>query len=368
MNSDKFHQIALTLVPNVGDVAAKKLLAYCGSAENVFKESRKSLMSIPGVGSVIANSILSQKSFGAAELELRFIEKNRVMPLFFTDEAYPYRLKQCADAPMMLFMKGVEACCLNAKKIISVVGTRSASDYGKAMTETIVKGLSHLDDLLVVSGLAYGIDVAAHKASLKYDIPTLGVLAHGIDRLYPSMHSQLSRQMQETGALLTECRGGTKPERENFPKRNRIIAGLSDATLVVEARQKGGALITADIANSYNRDVFAVPGRVGDQNSKGCNQLIRRNKAALVQSASDICYLMAWDDEMAKKTVKPIEQLGLNKEEISILNVFNQKGEVTADLLAIHLKLPISKIMHLLFQLELKGLVKAIAGNRYSKS
>ena len=269
---------------------------------------------------------------------------------------------------MMLFMKGAEAYCLNAKKIISVVGTRSASDYGKAMTETIVKGLSHLDDLLVVSGLAYGIDVAAHKASLKYDIPTLGVLAHGIDRLYPSMHSQLSRQMQETGALLTECIGGTKPERENFPKRNRIIAGLSDATLVVEARQKGGALITADIANSYNRDVFAVPGRVGDQNSEGCNQLIRRNKAALVQSASDICYLMARDDKIAKKTVKPIEQLGLNKEEISILNVFNQKGEVTADLLAIHLKLPISKIMHLLFQLELKGLVKAIAGNRYSKS
>ena len=269
---------------------------------------------------------------------------------------------------MMLFMKGAEACCLNAKKIISVVGTRSASDYGKAMTETIVKGLSHLDDLLVVSGLAYGIDIAAHKASLKYDIPTLGVLAHGIDRLYPSMHSQLSRQMQETGALLTECIGGTKPERENFPKRNRIIAGLSDVTLVVEARQKGGALITADIANSYNRDVFAVPGRVGDQNSEGYNQLIRRNKAALVQSASDICYLMAWDDEIAKKTVKPIEQLGLNKEEISILNVFNQKGEVTADLLAIHLKLPISKIMHLLFQLELKGLVKAIAGNRYSKS
>ena len=272
-------------------------------------------MSIPGVGSVIANSILSQKSFGAAELELRFIEKNRVMPLFFTDEAYPFRLKQCADAPMMLFMKGDEACCLNAKKIISVVGTRSASDYGKAMTETIVKGLSQLDDSLVLSGLAYGIDVAAHKSSLKYDIPTLGVLAHGIDRLYPSMHTQLSMQMQETGALLTECRGGTKPERENFPKRNRIIADLSDATLVVEARQKGGALITADIANSYNRDVFAVPGCVGDQNSEACNQLIKGNKAALVQSANDICYLMGWDDEIAKKTVKPIEQLGLNKKQ-----------------------------------------------------
>jgi len=198
--------------------------------------------------------------------------------------------------------------------------------------------LSHLEDLLLVSGLAYGIDLAAHKASLKYDIPTLGVLAHGIDRLYPSMHTLLSKQMQETGALLTECRGGTKPERENFPKRNRIIAGISDATLVVEARQKGGALITADIANSYNRDVFAVPGRVGDKNSEGCNQLIRRNQAALVQSASDICYLMSWDAESGKKAVKPIRHLGLNKEEKSILNVLNLKGETTADLLAIHFK------------------------------
>ena len=168
--------------------------------------------------------------------------------------------------------------------------------------------------------------------------------------------------------MLTECRGGIKPERENFPKRNRIIAGISDATLVVEARQKGGALITADIANSYNRDVFAVPGRVGDKNSEGCNQLIRRIQAALVQSASVFCYLMAWDAESVKKAVKPIGHLGLNKEEKSILNVFNLKGEMTADLLPIHLKLPISKIMHFLFQLELKGLVKAIAGNRYFKS
>ena len=212
------------------------------------------------------------------------------MPLFFADEAYTFRLKQCVDTPMMLFMKGADSFCLNAKKIISEVGTRSSSDYVKVMTDTIVNGLSHLDDLLLVSGLAYGIDLAAHKTSLKYEIPTLGVLANGIDRLYPSMHTQLSRQMQETGALLTECRGGTRLERENFPKRNRIIAGLSDATLVVEARQKGGALITADIANSYNRDVFAVPGRVGDQNSKGCNQLIPRNQAALVQSASDMLF------------------------------------------------------------------------------
>tara|TARA_B100001093_G_scaffold471972_1_gene494671 strand:- start:4047 stop:4643 length:597 start_codon:yes stop_codon:yes gene_type:complete len=196
------------------------------------------------------------------------------------------------------------------------------------MTEIILKGLSHLDDLLVVSGLAYGIDLAALKASLKYNIPTLGVLAHGIDHLYPSMHPQLSSQMQETGAL-----------------------------------------ITADIANSYNRDVFAVPGRVGDENSEGCNQLIPRNQAALVQSASDICYLMAWDDETDKKTVKPIEQkIDLNKEEASVLSMLNHKGEVTSDLLAIHLKLPISKIIHLLFQLELKGLVKAIPENRYSKS
>lgn len=365
---DKIYQIALTLVPKVGDVAAKKLIAYCGSAEHVFKESRTNLIRIPGIGSVMANCIVSQRVFAEAESELRFIEQHQIKPIYFMDEDYPFRLKRCVDAPMLLYLKGVDKFNLNAKKIISVVGTRSASDYGKWITDTLVKGLSRLDGLVVVSGLAYGIDIAAHKASLKHAIPTLGVLAHGLDRMYPFVHRQLSVEMQQTGALLTEFRGGTKPERENFPKRNRIIAGLSDATLVVEARKKGGALITADIANSYNRDVFAVPGRVGDESSEGCNQLIRRNKAALVQSAADVCYLMGWDEQTNKKSQKPAPIFNdLSSDQIRLLEVMSENKKTSINQLFMRLKLPISKIMNLLFQLELKGLVKSYPGNQYAK-
>ena len=368
MNSEKIYQIALTLVPKVGDVAAKKLIAYCGSAEIVFKESRKNLMMIPGIGSVMANSIVSQDLLSAAEFEMRFMEQNRVKPIFFMDDDYPFRLKQCVDSPIMLYVKG-DAVNLNAKRIISVVGTRKATDYGKGITETIIEGLSCLDDLLVVSGLAYGIDVAAHKASLKHNIPTIGVLAHGLDKIYPSMHYQISREMQERGALLSDFTSGTNPDRENFPKRNRIIAGLSDATLVVEARKKGGALITADIANSYSRDVFAVPGRVGDINSEGCNNLIRRNQAALVQSAEDICYLMGWDAESQKNDTKQVELfVDLSKDEEELIGILSSKEKVTIDLIAMQAKLAIPKIMHLLLQLELKGLVRALPGNQYAKA
>jgi len=367
MSSEKIYQIALTLVPKVGDVAAKKLIAYCGSAEAVFKEPRKNLMMIPGIGAVMANSIVSQDLLSAAEFELRFMEQNRVKPVYFMDDDYPFRLKQCVDSPIVLYVKGA-AVNLNSKRIISVVGTRKATDYGRQITENVVQGLSCLDDVLVVSGLAYGIDVAAHKACLKYNIPTLGVLAHGLDRIYPSMHDKISKEMQENGALVSDFISGTSPERENFPKRNRIIAGLSDATLVVEARKKGGALITADIANSYSRDVFAVPGRVGDENSEGCNNLIRRNQAALIQSTDDICYLMGWDAEPEKNDTKQVELfIDLNKEEEELIGILSSKEKLTIDLIAMQAKLTIPKIMQLLLQLELKGLVRALPGNQYSR-
>jgi len=314
MNSEKIYQIALTLVPKVGDVAAKKLIAYCGGAEPVFKESKKALLLIPGIGPAIANSIVSQDLLSAAEFELKFMEQNDIKPIYFMEDDYSFRLRQCGDAPIMLYTKG--SINLNAKRIISIVGTRRATDYGKQMTDKIIEGLSDLNDIVVVSGLAYGIDIAAHKACLKYNVPTMGVLAHGLDRVYPQLHTQVAREMQDQGGLLSDFMSGTKPDRENFPKRNRIIAGLSDATLVVEARKKGGALITADIANSYSRDVFAVPGRVGDENSEGCNQLIRRNQAALIQSSNDICYLMGWDKESEKNPSLQVSLfVDLNKEE-----------------------------------------------------
>ena len=367
MNSDKIHQIALTLVPKVGDVAAKKLIAYCGGAEAVFKESKKSLLLIPGIGPAIASSIVSQDLLSAAEFEIKFMEQNDIKPIYFMDQDYSFRLKQCGDAPIMLYIKG--GVNLNTKKVISVVGTRRATEYGKQMTEKIIEGLSEFNDIVVVSGLAYGIDIATHKACLKYNVPTIAVLAHGLDRVYPQLHTQVATEMLNQGALLSDFMSGTKPDRENFPKRNRIIAGLSDATLVVEARKKGGALITADIANSYSRDLFAVPGRVGDDNSEGCNNLIRRNQAALIQSSSDICYLMRWDKDSEQNSSQQVSLfIDLNKDEQEILGILSSKDKLTLDLIGFQAKLSIPKIMQILLQLELKGLVRALPGNQYAKS
>lgn len=317
----------------VGDIVAKKLIAYCGSVEAIFKASKKSLMGIPGVGAGIANSIVSQDVLSVAEDELCFMEKNNIQPIYYLDEAYSFRLKQCIDARVMLYMKG--DVNLNAKRFLSVVGARNASDYGKSVTEQLIAELSSLKDLVVVSGLAYGIDVAANKACLKYNVPTIGVVAHGLDRLYPNAHLKVALQMMENGALMSDFISGTNPDRENFPKRNRIIAGLSDATLVVEARKQGGALITAGIANSYSRDVFSVPGRVGDLNSEGCNNLIRTNQAALVQNAKDICYLMRWDQEITKKIPKqPQLFIELTTDETEILEILSRKGKLQINLIS----------------------------------
>ena len=361
------YQIALTLLPKVGDVSAKKLIAYCGGAEAVFKEPKKNLLLIPGIGSVIANSIVSQDLLSVAEFEMTFMDQNNIKPIYFLDDDYSFRLKQCGDAPILLYTQGT--IDLNAKKIISIVGTRRATDYGKHSTERLIEGLSDFDDVLVVSGLAYGIDIAAHKACLKYNVPTLAVLAHGLDRIYPQLHSQVSKEIQKQGGLISDFMSGTPPNRENFPKRNRIIAGLADATLVVEARKKGGALITADIANSYSRDVFAVPGRVGDKNSEGCNNLIRRNQAALVQSSVDIGYLMNWDKEVPKNEGKQVSLfLDLEKDEQELMGILASKEKLNLDLIALQTKLSIPRIMQVLLQLELKGFVRTLPGNLYAKT
>lgn len=367
MNSAKMYQIALTLLPKVGDVLAKKLIAYCGGVEAVFKESKKSLLSIPGIGTVVANSILSQKVLSSAALEIRFMRKHNIDPIFFLDDNYSFRLKQCADAPIMLYTKG--NVNLNAKKVISIVGTRNATSYGKQSTEKIIEGLSQLEDVIVVSGLAYGIDIAAHKACLKYNVPTLAVLAHGLDRVYPKIHTRVFNDIQATGGLISEFTGGTKPAKENFPKRNRIIAGLADATVVVEARKKGGALITAGIANSYSRDVFALPGRVGDENSEGCNNLIRTNQAALIQSSNDICYLMNWDKKVLKNQNQQTSLfLDLNKEEQLVFGVVYKSDRISLDRIISEMNLSRAELLQVLLQLELKGLIESLPGMIYIKS
>jgi DNA processing protein len=356
------YQIGITLIPGVGDINGKKLISYCGSAEAVFREKRKALLKIPGIGESTVSSIVSNKVLDRAEEEMIFIEKYKIKPLFYMDKAYPNRLKHCIDSPIMLYYKG--AADLNKEKIISVVGTRRASDYGKEICSQLIGDLSNLN-LLVVSGLAYGIDAKAHQAALQFGMETVGVLAHGLDRIYPYSHRAMAEKMVQSGGLLTDYMSKTNPDRENFPKRNRIIAGLADALIVVESAIKGGALITANIANSYNRDVFAVPGKVIDNFSEGCNYLIKTNKAALIQSARDIEYMMQWEDKGKKLSIQKKLFEELSPEEDSVLKILHEKGDVSVDFIVMQSQFSNSKIAAILLNLEFKGLVKSLPGKIY---
>lgn len=364
MNNDLLYNIAITALPSVGDITAKKLIAYCGSAEQVLNEKKRLLEKIPGIGSVYVKSIANGKdnALSIAEKELQFIEKNNVIPLFYLDKAYPNRLFHCEDAPVMLYVKG--EINFNNPKVISIVGTRKPTDYGKEFCGKIVAELIPHQPL-IISGLAYGVDICVHKTALQNKLSTAGVLAHGLDRLYPDQHTFTAKQMLENGGLITDYRSATTPARENFPKRNRIVAGLSDLTIVIESSKKGGSLITAQIANDYNRDVFALPGRLSDLQSEGCNNLIKNHKAALIQSVKDIEYIMGW--EVNKKTPAAQTQLfvELSEEEKIITNILAQQEKESIDQLALLAKFPMSKTAALLLNLEFNGVVKSLPGKLY---
>jgi DNA processing protein len=279
------------------------------------------------------------------------------------DDDYPNRLKHCIDGPLMLYSLG--NADLNKQKIVAVVGTRRATEYGKEMTNYLIKELADLD-VMIVSGLAYGIDSYAHKAALQFNLPTVGVLAHGLDRIYPLANKQLAEKMQSNGGLVTDFVSNTNPDRENFPKRNRIIAGLADAIIVVEAARKGGALITADIANSYNRDVFAVPGKIGDAYSAGCNYYIRTNRAALIESAKDIVYIMGWEEKKEKnKSLQKKLFIEFTDDERVIVDMLEKNGDSGIDFLCINSEMSSSKVASALLNLEFNGLVKSLPGKRY---
>jgi DNA processing protein len=361
-NSLLRYQIGITLIPGIGDVNGKKLVSYCGSAEAVFSEKKKALLKIPGIGDSTVDSILSQNVLERAEEEIRFIEKYKITPLFYTSRSYPNRLKQCTDSPLMLYYKGTTD--LNSEKIISIVGTRRASDYGKDVCSRIIEDLATLK-VIVVSGLAYGIDSKAHQSALNFNLETVGVLAHGLDRIYPASNRSLAEKMVRSGGLITDYMSGTNPDRENFPKRNRIIAGIADALIVVETAMKGGALITANIANSYNRDVFAVPGKLGDKFSEGCNFLIKTNKAALIQSAKDIEYMMQWEtkDQQTARQQKLFEEI--TPEEETIIGILRNNGETGIDHIVFESQMTASKTAALLLNLEFKGLVRSLPGKIY---
>jgi DNA processing protein len=356
------YQIALTLIPNVGDVLAKNLISYCGGVEDVFKTKKSQLMRIPGVGEKIADSVFSFKNFSRAETELEFINKHQVKPLFYLDKQYPQRLKQYDDAPVILYYLG--KADLNNTKIVAIVGTRKASEYGKACVAQLVEQLSETG-CLILSGLAYGIDIHAHKDALTHNLPTVGVLAHGLDKIYPAQHKSTAQKMLEKGGLLTEFMSETNPDRENFPKRNRIVAGLCDVLVVVETAERGGAMITAELANGYNKDVAAYPGRANDEYSKGCNKLIKTNKATLITQSDDLYYLMGWNSKKPKPKQQQLLPLDLSKDELLIYDFIKSKNKTGIDELAFALQIDASVLSLQLLEMEFKGHIRTLPGKFY---
>ncbi len=362
--SDLLYFMALTKVKLVGAVTAKELVSHCGGAEEVFKASRQRLLRTPGVGQRVADNIMSFKDFSKVEKELTFIEKNQIQAHTYLEKSYPERLTYHNDSPLVLFQKG--NATLNPPRTVAIVGTRKATPRGRAICEELVAGLAEYD-VTINSGLAYGIDVTAHTKCVQLNIPTIGVLGHGLDRMYPHQHKSIAQKMLENGSLLTEFPSGTTPDKNNFPMRNRIIAGMSDAVIVVETKRSGGSIITAQIANNYNKDVFAVPGRLDDEYSVGCNFLIKTHKAALIESAADIGYIMRWDKlDGEQKNVQRKIFVNLTEGERKIVAILKEHETIGIDKIVHLLKSSTSQLAPKLLEMEFKGVIKTLPGSRYT--
>lgn len=351
------------MVPGIGGVLARNLISYAGSVENVFREPLQKLTKIPGIGEVNARRIKESKPLLMAEKELAYIEKNDIKVYFYLDSDYPRRFSQCSDAPVVFYYKG--NANLDTMRIISIVGTRNATTYGRQLCDELIRDLAAKNyDFVVVSGLAFGIDIQAHKSSLQYNVPTIGILGHGLNKLYPAAHAKIAESMVQNGGLLTDFSSDVKIDPRNFVRRNRLIAGLSDACIVVESGEKGGALITAEIASSYNRDVFAFPGRVGDAYSKGCNKIIKNNLAALIENAADFEYQMGWETT-SKKPVQQRLFLELTGDEQKIVDIIEPEEKAFIDLICSKMNMSVGKVSALLLELEFKGVIDALPGKMY---
>ncbi len=354
------YQIALTMAPAIGPVTARKLISRAGSAREVFKLNRASLEKIERIGPHLSQSIHKSALLEKADKEMEFLER----PLYFEDAEYPARLKECEDAPILLYSRGSEG--LNTQRALSVVGTRKASSYGKELCRKIVLDLgSMISDLVIISGLAFGIDVIAHRAALEAGIPTVAVLGHGLSTLYPNAHRETAKKICQQGALVTDFHSGMGPERNNFLRRNRIIAGMADATLVVESAASGGALITAAMASSYQRDVLAVPGRATDERSKGCNRLIKSNVAALVESADDVIKHLNWSNDLLPAQGHLFEKISFTDQEKLVLELITRHNGLRPEELSSFSDIPIQIILSILTQMELKRWVHVEPGSLY---
>jgi DNA processing protein len=363
MNNSLSYQIALSLVPNIGAVQAKILMDYFGDASAIFKAKKSTLDKLEGIGEIRAKSIKEFNQIKRAEEEIDFIEKYKIKPLFLTNDNYPKRLLNCYDPPTLLYYKG--NADLNAARVMAIIGTRTNTEYGKQVTEKLVKELE-TENVLVVSGLAFGVDGIAHKAALKNNLSTVGVLAHGLDTIYPTQHASLAKEIIRQGGLLTEFTSTTQPDKHNFPTRNRVVAGMSDATIVIETGIKGGSMITAELANGYNRDVFAFPGKTTDIKSAGCNHLIKNNKAMLLTDAQQLIQMMGWE-EKKKKPLKQQRELfiRLTDDEKIIVDILKEKETVTIDELNLKSNLSSSAVAAAALSLELQNIIVSMPGKMY---
>ena len=357
-----FYLLALQRVEGVGDIMAKKLITHCGSAEAVFNTKTATLASIDGVGLMLLKNLKGKLVFEKANQELEFIKANDINTVYFQEEGYPERLKQCIDGPLLLFTSG--NIDLKNRKIISIVGTRQITSYGTDFCRKLIEDLAPLDPI-IVSGFAYGVDSIAHQLAIEYNLQTIGVVAHGLNQIYPKTHKKYVAKVEENGGFMTEFWSSSNPDKENFVRRNRIVAGMSEATIVIESADRGGSLITANMANDYNRDVFAVPGRVTDKYSQGCNNLIKTQKANVLTSAADLVYILNWDLEKEIKTVQKQLFVTLDDDEQKVYDYLLKTGKELMDIIALRCEFPIYKISGMLLNMELKGVVRPLPGKLF---
>ena len=352
------------MLPGIGSVIAKQLVSYCGSVPDIFTTTNSKLDKIPGIGPKTVSLIKNNDLLQAADEEIEKCLRNNVRILFYTDKDYPYKLKQTIDGPLVIYTKGDGE--INPNRTIAIVGTRQATDYGKSVTEQLVSDLKPYG-VAIISGLAYGIDITAHKAAVANDIPTHAILGSGVDIIYPAIHRDTAQRIQVKGALISEFPLGTKPEAYHFPARNRIIAGMSDATVVIEAAERGGALITAEIANSYNREVFALPGNLDHRFSIGCNKLIQQQKAIIFTNVNDLVQELNWDikeDGLVKNRDQSLESFSTEERLIIDLLTSEKKG-LEIDKLAWKSHLTVNQLASVLLSLEFNGIIKALPGKKY---
>ncbi len=362
-NNELIALLRLQNVPKIGDITAKKLIAHCGSAEAVFLDKLQHLKKIEGIGSFVLRGLHDREHLEAAEAEMVFIRENDIACSYFMDADYPLYLKHCLDGPILLFKKG--HIDLEGHRIISIVGTRNVTSYGMSFCEEFLEQLAPLNPI-IVSGYAYGIDICAHKTAIKHGLQTIGCLAHGLNQTYPQSHVKYNRDMEKNGGFITDFWSSSKPDRENFLRRNRIIAGMSEATVVIESAEKGGSLVTADIAHSYNRDVFAVPGRAHDTYSLGCNNLIKQQKAHMLTSAADLIYMLGWDLELPKmKSVQKELFVALDGFEKLIYGYLQKKGKQQLDSISLECELPIYRVSSSLLNMEMKGVIRPLPGKLF---